>query len=346
MNVSVRTIKDIAKICNCSTSTVSRAINGESGINKKTRERILQVVEEYNFIPNSSARELKKIESNTIALLIKGMDNPFFHSALSIFEEELKKREYLVSIHSVAMDQNEVEIAAELIKEKKLKGIVFLGGCLNGYDRLKNYLNVPSVRCAGTLQMDTDQYDGVSIAIDDEKESYRMTNYLCQRGHRKIAIIKSHDIDRSISVLRERGYRQALIDNDIAYDSALVCKTDYSIQDYSIENGYITTKKLLESGKEFTAIFATSDNMAFGAYKALNEAGIKIPDECSIIGFDGIEMSKYFCPSLTTLVQPIKEMAFETIDQLVKAINEEETLSQIIFEGILAERDSVADLKK
>ena len=89
--MSVRTIKDIAKICNCSTSTVSRAINGESGINKKTRERILQVIEEYNFIPNSSARELKKIESNTIALLIQGMDNPFFHSAFSIFEEELKK---------------------------------------------------------------------------------------------------------------------------------------------------------------------------------------------------------------------------------------------------------------
>ena len=342
--MSIRTIKDIAKICNVSTSTVSRAINDESGINKETKARILKVVEEYNFIPNSSARDLKKLESNTIALLIQGISNPFFQGMFAVFERELKKLKFSFSIHSVGEEQDEIDVAAELIKEKHLKGLIFLGGSMNGNAKKREQLNIPSVRCSGTLLPDVQGYDGTSNAIDDEEESYRIVNYLCNKGHRKIAVIISHGKDKSIAALRMQGYRRALEENQIPYDPKLIYTTDNAVEDFSMQNGYITTKKLLESGIKFTALYASSDTLAFGAYKAIYEYGKKIPDDYSVVGFDGIEMGKYYCPSLTTLTQPVEEMAKTAIDQLMKAIHEEEIKKQIVFQGILTERESVKNI--
>ena len=120
------TIKDIAKICGVGISTVSRAINDDPGINQNTRKRILKVIKEYNYVPNNSARNLKMTESNTIALLIKGM--------LKIFEEELKKHEYTFLLHAVGEDQDDVSVAVQLAKEKRLKGLIFLGGQMDYLD--------------------------------------------------------------------------------------------------------------------------------------------------------------------------------------------------------------------
>ena len=344
--MSIRTIKDIARICGVSTSTVSRAINGESGINKETKKRILRVIEENNFILNGSARDLKRLESNTIALLIKGIYNPFFQGMFAVFERELKKLKFSFSIHSVGDDENEIDVALELIKEKRLKGLIFLGGAMEGYAEKKDQLNIPSVRCSGTLLPDEEGYEGTSIAIDDAKESYRIVNYLCKKGHREIAVIVSHGMDKSITALRMQGYRRALEENHISYDPQLVFTTDYTMDDFSMQNGYITTKKLLESGMHFTALFAASDTLALGAYKAIYDSGKKVPDDYSVVGFDGIEMGKYYCPAITTLTQPVEEMAKTSIDQLMKAIREEEVEKQIMFQGTLTERDSVKEIQQ
>ena len=228
--MSIRTIKDIAKVCNVSTSTVSRAINDESGISKGTKARILKVVEEYNFIPNNSARDLRKIESNTIALLIQGISNPFFQGMFAVFERELKKLKFSFSIHSVGEEQDEIDVAAELIKEKHLKGLIFLGGSMNGNAKKREQLNIPSVRCSGTLLPGEQGYDGTSIAIDDEEESYRIVNYLCNKGHRKIAVIISHGKDKSIAALRMQGYQRALEENPIPYDPKLIYTTDMKLK--------------------------------------------------------------------------------------------------------------------
>ena len=118
------TIKDIAKICNVGIGTVSRAINDDPGINARTKERILRVIKECGYVPNYSARNLKRSESNTIALLIKGIDNQFFQGTLKIFQEELGKIKYSFMIHAVAEDEDEVYEALKLAKEKRLKGII------------------------------------------------------------------------------------------------------------------------------------------------------------------------------------------------------------------------------
>lgn len=340
------TIKDIAKICGVGISTVSRAMNDDPGINKDTRERILKVMEEYHYVPNNSARNLKMTESNTIALLIKGIDNQFFQGMLKIFEEELKKLEYTFLIHAVGEEQDDAEVAIELAKEKRLKGIIFLGGLMDYPEERLQMMNVPYVLCTVAVNMDAPKRNCSSVSIDDEKESYRVVDFLCKKGHKKIAILTGRESDFAIGRLRLEGYRKALKDNNIEFDPSLVAFMKNDIPEYSAANGYAVTKELIESGTEFTALYVISDVTAFGAYKAISEMGMKIPEDYSVVGFDGLEMTKYFVPSLTTMEQPCEELVRSSIKLLMEAINGDRENRQLIFDAKMIERDSVLDLTK
>ena len=119
------TIKDIAKECGVGVSTVSRAINNHPDISDETKERIMKVIRENNFTPNSTARNLKFTQTKTIAVLIKGIENPFFQKMLKVFEEEIQNKKYTFLLHRVDSNQDELEVALQLIKERKLKGIIF-----------------------------------------------------------------------------------------------------------------------------------------------------------------------------------------------------------------------------
>lgn len=340
------TIKDIARICGCSTSTVSRAINDDSGINKNTKERILRVVEESGFVPNNSARNLKIIESNTIALMIKGIANPFFQGMFNIFEQELNELEYSFIVHEVGEEQDEVAAAIQLTQEKKLKGIIFLGGLVETPEEERRRIKVPYVRCTSAIYGNNQNWGGSSVAIDDEKESFRIVDYLCRMGHKRIAIITTPVTDQSVGKLRLDGYRRALETNGILIDTNLIRRLKKGQREFSIAAGYEAAKELLESGEDFTALYVISDMMAFGAYKAIQETGKKIPADYSVIGFDGIEMGAYYHPSLTTLEQPVKEMVTASIDQLMKAIKGKPYEKKTIFEGELVERHSVRRIEK
>lgn len=339
------TIKDIAKMCNVGIGTVSRAINDEPGISAKTKEKILKVIAENNYVPNNSARNLKMTESNTIALLIRGIDNQFFQDMLKIFEEELKKIKYSFIIHAVGEDQDQAAVAIELAKEKRLKGIIFLGGLIDHADEKLKNLGIPYVMCSVALNVDTPQRNSTSIAVNDEIESYRAVDYLIKKGHKKIAVLSGRNSDYSVGHERLEGYKRALEENGVPFDQNLVIYMKDDIPEYTMANGYAMAKDLIESKKEFTAIFAISDIIAFGAYKAISEAGKKIPEDYSVVGFDGLEMSDYFVPSLTTIEQPCGEMVKKSIEVLMENIDGNKVENQIVFEGLLKERDSVLDLK-
>lgn len=122
------TIKDIARMCGVGVTTVSRAINNHPDINAETKAMVMQVIRENHYIPNNSARNLKRAASKTIAVLIKGITNPFFSKMLRVFEEETHKQKYSYILQHVDENQDEIEVAIELEKEKRLRGIVFLGG--------------------------------------------------------------------------------------------------------------------------------------------------------------------------------------------------------------------------
>lgn len=336
------TIRDIAKICKVSTSTVSRAINDDPGINARTRERILKVVEQYHFVPNSSARNLKLTESNTIGLLIKGVGNQFFQGMYPVFEKELHKRGYEFIMNELSDHQDGVDEAMQLAKEKRLKGIIFMGGFLTNPEvRLKS-LGIPYVFCAVALNADEKQTHCPTVAIDDIGESYRAVSYLIEKGHRRIAIITGRENDEAVGKLRTEGYLRALKEHDIPVDPRLIRHMPENIPDFTMEAGYKAAKALLEEQVDFTALFVVGDLSAFGAYRAISEAGKRIPEDYSLVGFDGLEMTRYMIPSLTTVEQPKEEMARSAVDLLMEEIEGNHApAKRMIYEAKLREQESV-----
>ena len=338
------TIKDIARICGVGTSTVSRAINNDPGINTETKERILAVVKEFHFVPNNSARNLKVAESNTIGVLVKGRNNRFFQSMYADLETELEKAGYGFTLKEISWNQSLTMTAEEIIKEKRLKGIIILGGLIENPDKIKNLVDVPFV--LSTVAVNVNAANCNLVAIDDERESFKITDYLIKKGHRRIAIIAGQEKDYAVGGMRLKGYKNSLETNGIEFDQALVMYQKSDLPDYSEANGYAVTKELLESGTEFSAVYATSDLVAFGAYKAIYDAGKKIPDDYSVVGFDGIEITKYMYPALTTVGQPVEKIIKSTVEILVKAIEGDEKPHHMICETELLERDSVKDISK
>lgn len=334
------TIKDIAKICGVGVSTVSRAINNEPGINKETKNKILQVIKENNYIPNNSARNLKRSESKNIAVLIKGINNPFFSPMITVFEKEIKKRKYTFILQRVDENQDEIEVAIELEKEKRLKGIVFLGGYFSHSREKLEKLTVPFVLSTVGMSGKIEDMEYSSVAVDDVKESYKIVDYLCKLGHNKIAIISATSDDESIGKLRFEGYRKALYDNNIEFNQNLIFYLQNGNERYSMQSGYMAAKQFLHEKPDCTAIFAVTDIVALGACRAIMEEGYRIPEDFSVAGYDGLELSRYYTPSLTTIRQPVEEIALETLKVLFDLINRKGSSVHKVFAGELVTGES------
>lgn len=325
------TIMDIAKLCGVGVSTVSRAINNHPDINEDTKAMIMKVIKENNYIPNNSARNLKRSASKTIAVLIKGIGNPFFNKMLKVFEKEIQEKKYSFLLHRVEEHEDEVDIAIELEKEKRLKGIVFLGGFFSHSEEKLQQIKVPFVLSTIGVTDKIDKTIYSSVAVNDIKESYKMVDYLCKLGHKKIAIITPTPEDESIGKLRLEGYVKALEDNNIPYNHNLVGYIEDDMETYSMQYGYQVTKNLLISGEEFTAIYAIADSMAVGACRAIFDMGKNVPEDYSVAGFDGMDITYYYNPTITTICQPVEEMAYETIKILFDIIHNKKCQENKIF---------------
>ncbi len=333
------TIKDIAKICGVGIATVSRALNDHPDINPETRQKIMEVVEEYGFVPNSSARNLKITDSRTIAILVKGMTNPFFMKMIGIMEEEIQAKHYSMELRHVDDDSDEVEVALELIKEKKLRGIIFLGGLITHSTEKLEKIGVPFILSTIPVS-DASAGKYSSVSVDDVAESARLVSYLIKKGHKRIAFMGATKEDTSISKLRLDGYLKALSDNGIKPDSKLIWHSAEGVDAYSMQYGYDFMKEKLKKKRDFTAVFAISDTMAIGVLKALREAGVRVPEDVAVVGYDGIDMGTFCAPTLTTISQPFEEMAKKTCEILFDVIRHGSAHRKIIMEAAIVERES------
>ena len=337
------TIKDIARICKVGVSTVSRAINNHPDINPETKKMIMDTIQKYGYIPNNSARNLKRTDGKCVAVLVKGITNPFFADAIQIMEDEIKKKKYSMVIRHVEFNEDEVDVALELVKEKRLAGIIFLGGYFSHSEEKLHKLRIPFILSTVGCAPDGMHHDNYSsLSVDDEKEGYRMTDFLIRQGHEKIAILAAQPNDASIGRMRLNGYRKALKDHGIKPDEELIRHMRPEIKSYSMESGYVLTRELLDSGKEFTAIFALSDTMAVGACRAIVEAGQRVPEDYSVAGFDGIELCSYYNPTLTTIRQPIQHIAEASVKLLFDILAGRSGHQHKVFAGELLEQESTA----
>jgi len=335
MNMETITIKDIARMCGVGVSTVSRAMNNHPDINEETKMKVMEIIKQYHYIPNNSARNLKRLDAKVIAILVKGISNPFFMKMIKIMESEIQKKKYSLVLHHVEMNEDEVDVALELIKEKRLRGIIFLGGYFTHTKEKLQQLQVPFV--LSTIAM-TQKYQDTSyssVSVDDIKESYKLVDYLCKMGHKRIATIVASNLDESVGKLRQEGYRMALEDNGIEPDDSLIYVMNHELDPYTMENGYAVMNQILKSENVPTAVYAISDTLAIGACKAILESGRKIPEDISVAGFDGIDMAYFYSPSITTIRQPIEEIAKETVAILFDVLRKKVDHQHKTFEAEL-----------
>lgn len=334
------TIKEIAQRCGVGVSTVSRAINDHSDINPATKKRIMDVIRETGYIPNNSARNLKRIDAKCIGVLVKGITNPFFAPMIEFIEQETEKKGYALVLRHVEAYENEVDVALELEKEKRLRGIIFLGGSYKHSAEKMKQLNVPVIfaTIGSDISENFNRNAYSTVSVDDALESRKMVEYLIGLGHRRIAILTEGNEEPSIVRLRLDGYLDALKRHDIEVDNSLIKYVNKRI--YTMENGYETTKALIESGAKFTALFCISDVLAVGALRALADAGIRVPEDVSVAGFDGQELAAFTVPRLTTIKQPLLDISEETMRLLFDLIEEKRGHKHLIFPGELIEAES------
>lgn len=339
------TIKDIAKICGVGVSTVSRAINNHPDINSETKEKIMNAIREYGYVPNDSARNLKRADAKAVAVLIKGIANPFFTNMITVIEQECKKRHYAMELSHIEADEDEVDVAQKVVKEKRLRGIIFLGGLFSHSEEKLKKLSVPFVfSTVGSIPENISKKQYSSISVDDRRESAKMVDYLIGLGHKQIAILVAEASEESVGKLRLEGYCDALKAHGIEVNTNLICQTEEALSHFSMENGYLSTKKLLERGEPFTALYAVSDALAIGARRALYEAGLRVPEDVSLAGYDGLDMAEYSVPSLTTIRQPVEKMAKDTTKLLFDIISNKTKHQHIIYEAELLVRESTAKI--
>lgn len=311
------TIKDVAERCGVSVSTVSRVLNNHPDVSDAIREKVMTVVQELHYVPNNSARDLVKPKSDAIGLVVRGVGNPFFTGVIRAIERTITEAGYTMVLHQIQSGEDELRAGAELARSKRLRGLILLGGCFDYTPEQTAALDIPFVCCTYTNSFGTlRKNDFSSVSIDDQKEAYRAVRFLTEHGHRKIAVVLDSVQDHSISQLRYMGYCQALKEKGIELDSDLLEET----VTFEMEDGYQGMKRLLARRDDFTAVFVISDAMAVAAMKALHDCGKRVPEDCSVVAIDGIDMSAYTVPTLTTLVQPQKEMGESAVKILVDMV--------------------------
>lgn len=339
------TIKDIASICGVSVSTVSRAINDSEGISQKTRAKILKTIEKTGYEPDTNARNLKISKNKTIAVLIKGITNPFFTPMIKVIEEEISKTGYSFALTKVEEHSSEVDVAQKIAKSLKPEGIIFLGGYfINDEEKLEG-LGIP-YSMTTILNKNSINKNSICVGVDDFKESAKMTNYLISLGHRKIAFIAARRDDLSIGHLRLEGYKKALEENGIDFDPSLVIYPPKGLNPYSLYHGYESGKKIVKDELKCTAIFAVSDFVAMGAIKALNDMEKTVPDDYSVAGFDGLEMNEFLLNPITTIVQPTSKIAYTSVKELFKIIKKKKHKEVIKFDAELFIGETTAKIRE
>lgn len=312
------TIKDIAKQCSVSVSTVSRVLNDRPDVSDDVRRKVRAAIKDSNYIPNNSARDLVRTKSEAIGLVVRGVSNPFYTDIIQAIENTVTDAGFSLVMQQIPSCADEVQRAAVMEREKRLRGIIFLGGRFDYTPGDLAMLNVPFVCCSysnqyGTLRVG--EYSAVSIA--DEETARQAVDHLYDHGHRRIAALICREDDQSISQLRYQGYRKALESHGIPLDEDLVMCTGT----FDIRDAYEAVSRRLRQGADFTALFAIADSMAIGAMRALRDAGRRVPEDCSVIAIDGLELSAYIEPPLTTLCQPMEEMGQRSAQILLGLIH-------------------------
>jgi LacI family transcriptional regulator len=335
---AVNDIRDLAEVLGLSITTVSRVLNGKAKkyrIKSETQQRVLEAASQHNYSPNKLARGLKLSRTDTLGLIIPDISNPFFADIAQSIEKEARSKGYSLILCDSREDHLVEKELISLLRSHKVDGIIIAPMGTDYKHIIQTYNSgMPLVvvdRCfpeTGLPFITSDNYQGGNDAV----------NYLISMGHRKIACIQGIPKSRP-SVERVRGYKDAFHSNGIPLDPSLIVGDNYST-----ENGYSQTRILFSMEDPPTAIFALSNLIGLGVIRAVDEMGLKIPKDISLISFDEQPYSAFLGTPMTTIDQKKSEMGQLAVDVLLKYISNKEYRKKVVnmtLKTNLIVRDSV-----
>lgn len=309
------TIKDIAAQTGYSVGTVSRVLNNQPNVSEKARDAILQAAEASGFHLNANAKQLKQQHGTAILVVVKGTSNELFSSLVEAIQARVAQTHYPLVVDYTDESANEVQRAIQLCLEKKPLGVLFLGGNKEHFLASFDKINLPCV-------LVTNDASGLSfnnlssVSSDDTLAAKMAIDHLVSLGHRKIVVVGGHRDYSDTTTLRYNGCVKAFQEHGIQFDES----TDYATVRFSFAGGYKGAKLLMERNHDFTGVFAMSDVMAIGAIRALRDAGKRVPEDVSVVGFDGLAIGEYMVPQLATICQDVEALADRSIRLLQENI--------------------------
>ncbi len=327
------TIKDVAKKAGVSKATVSRVINNSKPVNDETRKKVIEAIKELGFKPNPIAKSLVSKKTKIVGVIIPDISNHFVAELVKGIESTCNEEGYNILLCNTFFSFDKEMEYLKMLKEKYVDGIVFMTAELKD-EHIKFF---KSYKIPFTfINRECKELDVISVDIDNEDASYRITKYFLQKGHRKIAMIRGPLLDKTSGYNRYMGYKRALEEYDVPIDQRLVKEVNFDA-----DTSYIAVNHMLKAEVIPTAIFAASDLMAIGAIKAILDNGLKVPDDIEVAGFDDIPMASMYNPSITTVRQPIIDFGRVSAEILIKKITGEEVKNEnVILPYEIIYRDS------
>jgi LacI family transcriptional regulator len=310
-------------------------LNGRRDVSPKARERILAVVEERNFVPNRNAKNLKQTASQGILLLVKGTSNMLFANVIEELQIMVEHSDHSLRVHYLDEDSNEVQEAIRICREHRPIGILFLGSNVQNFTDEFRRVTVPCV-------LVTDRGDELgfenlsSVSTDDEAASEQAVDYLFEHGHRGIGVIGGNLELSSPSRRRRNGCLRSFEKYGCTFDERC-----YETARYSFDSAYRAMKRLLEKELGITAVFAMSDVMAIGAIRAIYDEGLRVPEDISVIGFDGTRLADYYNPKIVTIRQGQEQIARRSVDLLLNMIDLNRTAEHELIPFTMKNTESV-----
>ncbi|WP_083935326.1 catabolite control protein A [Paenibacillus ginsengihumi] len=339
MSVTV-TIYDVAREAGVSMATVSRVVNNNPNVKPQTRKKVFEAIERLGYRPNAVARGLASKKTTTVGVVIPDISNSIFSEVARGIEDIANMYHYnIILCNADKKKEKEIRVVNTLL-EKQVDGLLFMGGAITD-DHVQAFKtsSVPVVLCATADEKRLIP----SVDIDHEKAAYDAVNVLIQNGHKNIAMISGTLQDPANGFARYQGYKKALEDAGIPLREEYV-----RVGNYRYESGLELTNYFLELPERPTAIFAATDEMAIGAIHTLQDRGLKVPDDVSVISVDNIRMASMVRPQLTTVAQPMYDIGAVAMRLLTKLMNKETKdtaeLTQVVLPHEVIHRNSVAHL--
>ena len=332
------TIKDIARESGYAVGTVSRVLNNQPGVSDAARKKVMEVVEKYHFRLNNNAKHLKQQTNSGVAIIVKGAKNMMFAPLVESLQKMIKEKDYACLIYYIGEEEHEVEQALQVCRERQPLGILFLGSNQENFRERFSEVDIPCVMVTNSASALA--FPNLSsVSIDDTAAAERAIDYLISLGHHKIGILGGEMQYSNPAKARYKGCLNAFHRNHIVFDA----DKQFEYSRFTIDGGYKAMGDLLDKMEDLTAVFAMSDVMALGAIRAIKDRGLSVPEDVSVVGFDGIEMGQYLVPKLTTIQQPALIMAERCIDILLQCIcgKKESVNEQISFSFIEGESTKV-----